>query len=1019
MIQRINRYNTDSFKSHGFAIYTFLLTVIIISVSHSYSQRTIDSDSLKYLITSDTTFNPQERLNLSLRLIDLFNAKNPKRANELIISAIETANQLKDTSQIILLNIQIANNKNKQCTYGEAYKYYNQANEFIAINGSKSDKANIEYLIANNYYDWSKYKLAKEFYEKSKDKYTKTRNKSGIAKSLVGLSAIASNYSDYELAIGLMKRAREIYIDIGDTKSLSLTSIGLGVIMENWGKNNRALSYYNAALKNFRKHNNTLQEMNMLLHIGDIYMNLEDYSQALKFFNEALILETKVDNLKLRSICYSNMGDTFLEMKDYQRALLYQEKSLLMKYEVGDNNRISKSLLSIGKIYYALKNYSLAEQNLKQCLSISREVKLKEVELESLLYLAEMNNKRKDFESSFKYLKQYIELKDLIFDQESQEMLNDLSVKYEAKRIEKENHILKQKDSITTLELENQKDSTLFALIFIIFLIIISLVIIFFINLKSQQSRRNFTILAKKNKEITVQKDELSKLNKELSFSREQYMSIVENATIGMYQTQKDGSILFANTGLVKMLGYNNLDELKKLNLNKENLKRDSFIELLEEQHIISGREDTWLRSDGSKMYVNESAWVVRDLNKNIVHYEGIVEDISKRKEIEIELTESQIELKNINSILVEKNKEFEIAKNAAVAANEIKSQFIANVSHEIRTPMNSVIGFTELLSNIIVDKKQLTYIGAIISSSKSLLNLINEILDLSKIQANEIELNYEPVSFEDIIHDMEQVFNLRFTEKELIFQVIVKPDVPATVFLDKIRIRQILYNLIGNAIKFTKKGKITLEIISINKGNNTDLCISISDTGMGIPKSEQHTIFEAFKQSKASGENTYGGTGLGLSITKKLVEAMGGKISIDSIENKGSAFNISLPNIEIASNKTQTSQRNVQFLHEPTINTNDEVSNANPELINKIGNDIIKDLESKFGSQWIIVNQNNIINDIVDFCYDLIAFAKESNDTILIEFCQSLLFYAQSFDIENINKYMEALGSIFTKKVQ
>ena len=242
-------------------------------------------------------------------------------------------------------------------------------------------------------------------------------------------------------------------------------------------------------------------------------------------------------------------------------------------------------------------------------------------------------------------------------------------------------------------------------------------------------------------------------------------------------------------------------------------------------------------------------------------------------------------------------------AKEVAESANSAKSTFLANMSHEIRTPMNAVIGFSELLSSLITDKKQKSYLNSIQTAGKSLLTLINDILDLSKIEAGRLEIQYEPINLYQIFEELKQIFALKLSEKNLEFITEIDKELPAVLLLDEARLRQVLLNLMGNAIKFTDTGYIKLGVQKIYYPGNLsklDLIISVADTGIGIPEDQQEMIFESFRQQKGQSTRKYGGTGLGLTITKRLVEMMNGLMSISSQVNKGSTFKIILRDISI-----------------------------------------------------------------------------------------------------------------------
>jgi len=241
-------------------------------------------------------------------------------------------------------------------------------------------------------------------------------------------------------------------------------------------------------------------------------------------------------------------------------------------------------------------------------------------------------------------------------------------------------------------------------------------------------------------------------------------------------------------------------------------------------------------------------------------------------------------------------------AKEAAEAANRAKSEFLANMSHEIRTPMNAVIGFSELLSSLITDKKQKSYLSSIQSAGKTLLTLINDILDLSKIEAGRMEIQYEPINLSQLLNELKQIFALKIAGLKFIIEI--NQALPPTLLLDGMRLRQVLLNLIGNAIKFTEQGHIKLSVherCQKNDSRKIDLIFAVADTGIGIPEDQQKKIFEAFQQQEGQNSQKYGGTGLGLAISKRLVEMMNGQISVRSQKDQGSVFEIILRDVELS----------------------------------------------------------------------------------------------------------------------
>ncbi|NCI46592.1 response regulator [Sediminibacterium soli] len=273
----------------------------------------------------------------------------------------------------------------------------------------------------------------------------------------------------------------------------------------------------------------------------------------------------------------------------------------------------------------------------------------------------------------------------------------------------------------------------------------------------------------------------------------------------------------------------------------------------------------------------------------------------------EEELKTQEEELKQINTELVEKNDIVEEARRALTvkareleATSKYKSEFLANMSHELRTPLNSVLILAKLLSDNTpgnLNNKQIEYAKIIHKSGSDLLQLINDILDLSKIEAGKIEILPEQMRIDSVVTDISQLFSVVASEKGIRYTIDTDSSLPATIFTDKQRVEQILKNLLSNAFKFTPAGgAVTVSFAPRHQFNKQRIGISVTDTGIGISPAQQQLIFEAFQQADGSTSRQYGGTGLGLSISKELVRLLGGEIELSSEEGKGSSFTLILP---------------------------------------------------------------------------------------------------------------------------
>lgn len=373
----------------------------------------------------------------------------------------------------------------------------------------------------------------------------------------------------------------------------------------------------------------------------------------------------------------------------------------------------------------------------------------------------------------------------------------------------------------------------------------------------------------------------MNKQNSQPQPTEAMYRSIYDNAKIGIFQTTPDGQYINVNPALVKMYGYISSEALMQAQPNLkgqlyvDSNRRRQFQLLLEKKDFVENFEAQVYRWDGRIIWIAEHARAVRDEVGELLYYEGFVEDITSRKQAEIAI---------------------EHAREAAEAANRAKSAFIANMSHELRTPLNAILGFAQLMqrSNTLPPEHQ-ENVGIILRSGEHLLNLINQVLDLSKIEAGRINLNSKNFDLYRLLDDLEEMFELKAVEKglQLIFEL--SDQIPRYVCTDETKLRQVLINLLNNAIKFTVSGGIVLKIQASQQQNTSYiLSFEVEDTGVGIAETELSELFQAFVQTQA-GKNTQEGTGLGLIISQKFIQLMGGDIQVSSVLHQGTKISFTI----------------------------------------------------------------------------------------------------------------------------
>jgi signal transduction histidine kinase len=371
-------------------------------------------------------------------------------------------------------------------------------------------------------------------------------------------------------------------------------------------------------------------------------------------------------------------------------------------------------------------------------------------------------------------------------------------------------------------------------------------------------------------------------------------------------------------------------------------------------------------------------------------------------------------ELRHANASLLQEIEERKRAEADAYRANATKSEFLAHLSHEIRTPMNAILGFTEILNDKVTDTQHRKYLRSIELSGNNLLRLINDILDLSKIEAGRLDLQLATVDLRHLLFELEQLFEFQFRKKNLHFELKYDERIPRTLYLDELRMRQILFNLVGNAVKYTDKGSVAVEaVLLLRRGNSCSIAIAVRDTGMGIPPSQLTAIFEPFRQVGSTRTAEARGTGLGLAITKRLLDIMGGSIEVESRLGQGSVFRLVLPDLRFPDDLLFEEAGNPEAtVSVPVSKTSAEKSNdpdAASALVPPATGDrealriLLETLESRHLPLWQQVSRSYHIQEIEQLAEEVLVAAERAAFHPLIDWSRRLLSEAGDFDMDNV----------------
>jgi PAS domain S-box-containing protein len=506
--------------------------------------------------------------------------------------------------------------------------------------------------------------------------------------------------------------------------------------------------------------------------------------------------------------------------------------------------------------------------------------------------------------------------------------------------------------------------------------------------------------------------------------SEEKFKNVVQNSTDAIIIVNPEGAIIEWNKGCELIFGIDRKTALSQkvwtflsnvvapespLGINNLFLKENI-------QHTLRTGDSPWFQSineaefivsGGKRKTIQSSIFPVKSAHGYLL---GIVSrDISESKE-----TERMLKL----------------AKEKAEDASQAKSRFLANISHEIRTPLNAIMGFTEILKEFQVDNGRFKdHLSGIEKSSKALMSLINDILDLSRLEAGKMEVSPVALNIRNLIDDVKQIFSLKAEKKGINLYAEVEPCVPVVISMDEVRLRQVLFNLLGNAVKFTEEGSISIDVKTDNYDATkhlTDLIIVVSDTGIGIEEEDMDVIFNPFYQKAHMRIAKQEGTGLGLAISRRFVQMMNGEIKVDSKPGEGTRFSVILHNVSILKARTPKTlmedlpaeinkdknkkQKSIEYYE-----SQDFLDLIRKEIREHSGSEenARKFLDDKIWWEFDKIADILGFEEVKDFAQNLLEIAKNESLTNLASFASKLRDEARAFNVIGINQLLDSFEKL------
>ncbi len=713
-------------------------------------------------------------------------------------------------------------------------------------------------LVGNFFLMQGKIDSANIFFDRATNLALQIEDRSLLAKLYNDKAICNARSSQFINSMDYFLQSLKINRELGDTVLMSKCLSNIGLIFTKLELYEPAIPYFQEALQLARQSGNKEILAGSLLSIGTVYFGSGEFANALRVFDEGMRIKQEIGDKKGISICLNYKGLIALSNDSVDQAEAYFYQSMTHLKELGDQEGLITIYSGLASVSLRKKQIAYAVKYNRMAEDLVMELGISDGYFKILELYAQIYEQSGDYVKAYGYLVQARQFNDSINNLQSKQEVVQKSLSYQLENKELQRNIEQKRKELV---LQDKRFSTQLLLLAVVIILLLLLLVLFL--LKINRIRR------KSQEELQIQQRETDYARKRLENIFSEMSDVVWSERLPDHQT------LFF-TPSAKVMLESDEEDLMKIPGFWRNfiLAEDKVLIAQMNRDIEQGKGfDRSFRIQTRKgrfKWVNNKAKVIRDEFGAPLRVDGILRDITRQK-----LDEAA----------------FVAAREQAEEASRIKSSFLANMSHEIRTPLNSVMGFSELMGQSPLNEKQKEYMAAILSSSRSLMELLNDVLDFSKIEAGKLELHPVRLDLRDFCSRLLEDVRLKASEKGLTCHLTLPETGSLQVFADEMRLQQILMNLLINATKFTAEGAIQLELISEQMDNYLHVTFKVRDTGIGIAKENHEKIFQAFVQADNSTTRQYGGTGLGLAIASSLLLLMGSKLELESEEGKGSCF--------------------------------------------------------------------------------------------------------------------------------